>query len=145
MPGSERRDLPTDPLRPFQYNQTHILTAIASYKLGRGWQVGARFRLISGPLGTTRGYGAFDATAGAQNSADSYPPFGQRLPLFHQLDLRADKVWTFASWKASAYLDLQNATNSQAVERLSYNYNFTQSNYVKGLPILPSVGLRAEF
>ena len=105
----------------------------------------ARFRLISGPLATTSSYGAFDATAGAQNPADSFPPYGQRLPLFHQLDLRADKTWTFASWKLSAYLDVQNVTNSQAVEDLSYNYNFTQSNYVKGLPILPSVGLRAEF
>ena len=42
-------------------------------------------------------------------------------------------------------LDLQNAYNTRAAEGLSYNCNFIQSKYVQGLPVLPSLGLRAEF
>ena len=34
--------------RLFDFDQTHILTLIASYKFPRGWQIGARFRLVSG-------------------------------------------------------------------------------------------------
>ncbi len=45
---SERRDHPGDALYLYEYDQTHILTALGSYKLGRGWQAGARFRYISG-------------------------------------------------------------------------------------------------
>lgn len=142
---SMRRDLPSDPLRLFQYDQTHVLTVLGGYKLGHGWQVGARFRLISGPLDTTSSYGAYDATAGAQLSVDANPPYGQRLPLFHQLDLRVDKRWTFDAWNLTGYLDIQNVYSNQSPESLSYNYNFTQSTYAHGLPILPSLGLRAEF
>ena len=32
-----------------------------------------------------------------------------------------------------------------AVEGVSNNYNFTQRTYATGLPILPSLGMRAEF
>ena len=33
--------------------------------------------------------------------------YSERLPLFHQLDIRADKTWQFKTWQLSFYLDLQ--------------------------------------
>ena len=33
----------------------------------------------------------------------------QRLPWFHQLDIRATKKWYFKKWSFELYLDLQNA------------------------------------
>ncbi len=142
---SERRDSPTDPLRAFQYDQTHILTVLGSYKLGRGWRLGGRFRFVSGNLFTTDTQGAFDATTGANLAAPTYPPYGKRLPPFHQLDLRVDKTWTYASWKLTFYIDIQNVYIHQSPEGVAYNYNYTQSGYIGGLPILPSLGLRGEF
>ena len=44
---SVRRDYPGGVEYRFQYDQTHNLTALGSYRLGRGWEFGARFRLIS--------------------------------------------------------------------------------------------------
>jgi TonB family protein len=129
----------------YQYDQTHILTVLGSYKLGRGWEFGARFRLVSGNLYTPSTYGFFDESLGAQLSGTAFPAYGQRLPLFHQLDMRVDKTWKFRTWKLGAYLDAQNVYNEQNVEGVSYNYNYTKSSYVTGLPFLPSVGLRAEF
>ncbi len=142
---SERRELPTEALRLFQYDQTHILTLIGSYKLGRGWQLGGRCRLVSGNLYTPSTYGAFDATAGSSLSVSGAPLYSARLPLFEQLDVRMDKVWTFASWKLTSYLDVQNIYNRANAEGVSYNYNSTRSTYVTGLPLLPSLGIRAEF
>jgi TonB family protein len=142
---SERRPLPTEELRLFQYDQTHVLTVIGSYKLGHGWQLGGRFRLVSGNLYTPSGYGAYDATAGAALSVAARPDVQQRLPLFEQLDLRVDKVWTFAAWKLTLYLDVQNVYNRANAEGVTYNYNSTRSSNVTGLPLLPSLGIRAEF
>ena len=34
------------------FDQTHILTILGSYRLGHGWEFGARFRLVSGNLVT---------------------------------------------------------------------------------------------
>ncbi len=142
---STRTDPPDYVERLFQYDQTHILTVLGSYKLGHGWEFGARFRLVSGNLYTPMTYGFYDESTGAQLGATANPPYGQRLPLFHQLDMRVDKTWTFKAWKLGAYLDAQNVYNRDNAEGTGYNYNFTKTSYINGLPFLPSFGLRAEF
>jgi len=146
---SVRKNGPDQPEYLFQYDQTHNLTVLGSYRLGRGWEFGARFRIISGSLVTPV---VSPPTVPAIYAADagSYvplqgKPFTKRLPLFHQLDLRVDKRWQFKAWRLSAYLDVQNVYNNAAVEAITYNYNFSQSNYQTGLPIIPSIGLRGEF
>ena len=112
--------------------------------MGRGWQVGARYRLVSGDLYTPTTNGALDATVGSQLGVAVIPAYGSRLPFFSQLDIRVDKTWTYRTWKLSTYLDIQNVVNTKNVEGVSYNYNYTQVTHVTGLPILPSLGLRAE-
>ncbi|RYE94867.1 MAG: TonB family protein, partial [Myxococcales bacterium] len=141
---STRRDGPNEPLRLFQYDQTHILTMIGSYRIGRGWEIGARFRLVSGSLTTPCDGGVYSSPAGSY-ACLSGAAFSERLPAFHQLDIRLDKRWDFQTWKLSTYLDLLNTYNHGNVEDVSYNYNFTQRIYQTGLPIIPSVGLRGEF
>lgn len=129
----------------YQYDQTHILTVLGSYKLGHGWEFGARFRLVSGNLYSPSTYGFYDENAGSQLAAPSYPPYSSRLPMFEQLDLRVDKTWRFQHWKLGAYLDVQNVYNRGNVEGVGYNYNFTQQSTVTGIPFLPNLGLRADF
>ncbi len=141
---SERQDTPEDAVRLASFDQTHILTMLGSYRLGRGWEVGARFRLVSGNLYTPNLYGFFDANAGANLAQRAYPPNGSRLPMFHQIDIRVDKTWKFSNWQLGVYADVQNVYNQGNVEGISYNYNFTRQSYATGLPILPSLGIRGE-
>ncbi|MCC6525143.1 MAG: TonB-dependent receptor [Polyangiaceae bacterium] len=155
---SARQNGPGEPEYLVSFDQTHILTVLGSYQVGNGWEFGARFRLISGNLLTPnvcdftdkecdpkRIGGFFHGPSGAYTAV----PFGsvtsERLPVFHQLDVRVDKKWELDGWQLSTYLDVQNAYNSLNVEGLVYNYNFTARQYLTGIPILPSVGLRGEF
>jgi hypothetical protein len=146
---SVRRDSPSSPEYLFQYDQTHNLIMLGSYRLGRGWEFGARFRVVSGSLDTpVLGSPALPALYAADSGA--YSPlqaqaFSKRLPLFHQLDMRVDKRWQFQRWNFSAYLDVQNAYSNRAAEDLTYNYNYNQRQYQLGIPIIPSIGLRGEF
>ncbi len=142
---SERQDTPDTPMRLSPFDQTHILTVLGSYRLGRGWEIGGRFRLVSGSLYTPQTYGFYDENSGVLLPLSDYPRNGARLPLFHQLDIRVDKVWKFKAWQFSAYLDVQNVYNHANAEGVSYNYNSTQRTYASGLPILPSLGVRGEF
>jgi TonB family protein len=142
---SQRTQPPSDVETLYEYDQTHILTVLGSYKLGRGWEFGARFRLVSGNLYTPDTYGFYDENAGSQLSLPSYPAYNTRLPLFTQLDLRVDKTWQFAHWKLGAYLDVQNVYNRGNAEATGYNYNYTQQSVVTGIPLLPNLGLRADF
>ena len=139
--------MPEDPERLFNFDQTHIFTAVGNYRLGRGWEIGARFRVVSGSLRNTQTYGFYDATVGAYIPLTAYPPFGERNPLFHQLDVRIDKTWILnqdLGHKLSVYLDIWNAYNQGNVEGVGYNFNFTQRTNTTGLPIIPSIGMRIE-
>ncbi len=141
---SLRKDTPTSPVRTAPFDQTHILTILGSYKLGKGWEVSARFRLVSGNPYTPNAYGFYDANSGVYLPLTSFPPNNSRLPLFHQLDIRVDKTWKFSSWQFGVYADVQNVYNSANVEGVSYNYNYTKQSYITGLPFLPSIGMRGE-
>ncbi|HKQ68986.1 MAG TPA: TonB-dependent receptor [Polyangiaceae bacterium] len=141
---SARQNPPDYATQLFQYDQTHILTLLGSYRLGRGWEFGARFRLVSGSLYTPAVGGVFDADAGAYAQV-SGAPFSRRVPFFHQLDLRVDKQWRFSSWTLRTYLDVQNVYNRSNPEGVTYNYDYSQSRVQGFLPIIPSLGVRGEF
>jgi len=141
---SVRRDTPDEPAYLFGFDQTHIMTAIASYKLPHNWQVGARFRLVSGNPYTPVLGGVFDAGDGGFISV-SGPRNSARLPAFHQLDLRIDKRWLLRRVSVDAYLDVLNIYNHANTESLQNSFNFQTTAPIASLPILPSVGLRLEW
>lgn len=141
---SERRDVPEEPSHRFQFDQTHVLTLVANYKLGRGWQLGGRFRVTSGDLYTPMSTGAYNASSGSQLGVAAFPPFNSRLPTFNQFDLRIEKTRAFRDLRSTVFLDLQNVYNANNPLGVSYNYNYTRSAYTRGLPLLPILGIRVE-
>jgi hypothetical protein len=141
---SERKDHPDTPWRLFDYDQTHVLTVVASYEPGLGFEVGARFRYATG-FPRTPVLGAFYDTRrdlyepyfGAQNSI--------RIPAFAALDLRAAKRWDFGRVKLELFLDVQNVTDRKNAEDIVYNYDYTKQSTITGLPILPVLGGRLDY
>jgi hypothetical protein len=142
---SLRRTQQGAPLRTFQFDETHILTVLGSYRIGKGWEFGMRYRLTSGYMYTPNGYGFYDENIGTYLPLSSYPPNDSRLPLFHALDVRVDKTWKPYWGKLSIYLDVLNVYNQGNVLGYSYDYNFTHSAQANDLPIIPSIGVRAEY
>jgi hypothetical protein len=64
---------------------------------------------------------------------------------FHKLDVRIEKKWTFSAWKLALYLDVQNVYNSVNSENIVYDFEYRTSRNIRGLPIIPNLGLRGEF
>ncbi len=141
---SERQDHPDAPWRLFDFDQTHVATVVASYELGLGFEVGARFRYASGFPRTP----VFDHFEGDRRILFE-PLFGKqnsiRIPDFVQGDVRVSKRFTFGTVKAEVYVDVQNVTNRRNPEDIVYNYDYTKKGYITGLPILPVLGARAEW
>jgi TonB family protein len=140
---SERRDHDGDPWSLFDFDQTHILTVSAVYRLGRGWEAGATFRLVSGNPETPIAGSSFNAITG-----EFSPIFGplnsERSKAFNRLDIRVEKLWQFTGWKLALYLDLQNAYNAANSEGKVYDYEYRQRQNINSLPIIPNLGLRGE-
>jgi hypothetical protein len=142
---SERMDSGTNEWRLFQYDQTHILTVIGTYQLPRNWQIGGRFRYVTGDPTTP----VTNAVLNSSLSSDSYDPiysskYSARVPAFHQLDIRLDKTWIYNKWIFNAYVDLQNVYNRANPEQVQFNFNYQKSQYSTGFPIYPIIGLRGE-
>jgi len=140
---SERQS-PNENWHLFDFDQTHLLTLVASYQLPYGFQIGVRMRLVSGNPFTpvTRSVfdgdtGGYQPIAGEKNSS--------RLPLFHQLDVRIDKAFIFDTWQLALYLDVQNAYNTRNVEFSQSSYDFRKTGYLYGLPIVPIIGIEGSY
>ena len=141
---AERRDSGSPSYRLFEFDQTHILTVLGTYQLPRNWEIGSRFRLVSGDPTTPVVGAVYNA------SIDRYRPvfgskYADRLAPFAQFDVRVDKRWIFNRWMLNAYLDLQNVFNRANPEAMQYNYDYTKHQVRQGLPIYPIIGLRGEF
>jgi hypothetical protein len=140
---AERRDGPDAQWRPFEFDQTHILTAVGSLRLGRGWEVGARFRYVTGrPSPYVRslltGLTGTDVSVGAE-------PWLDRIPDFHQLDLRVEKQWTHPWGRVVFYFEVLNVYNRINAENVTWDADHTTA-YPAGvfLPIVPNIGVRGE-
>ncbi len=141
---SERRDEPGAAYRLFDYDQTHVLTALAAYALGAGFDIGARFRFSSGYPRTEVTGAYYDARR------DLYEPTlgphnGIRIPYFAELDVRAAKRWTFGTNELEVYVDVQNVTNRGNAEEIAYSSDYSTKRYIEGLPILPVAGATFGF
>jgi hypothetical protein len=141
---SERKDAPDRDWRPFDYDQTHVFTALGSYDLGRGFEVGARARVATGyPRTPVEGAyfdsrrDQFEPVLGALNSS--------RLPTFWQLDVRVAKDLKLGATDLEIYLDVQNVTNRANPEEIVYNANYSDKEFIRGLPVLPVLGARWSF
>lgn len=141
---SERTESGETESRLFDFDQTHILNLVLSYVFPSNWEIGARFRLISGnpitPFGDRRYLADFDRYVGVPGEVNS-----DRLPLFHQLDLRVEKRWIFDWYSIVAYISVLNTYNNANTEALQYDFDFSNTQKVTGLPVLPILGIRGEF
>jgi TonB family protein len=141
---AERKDRDDQPWRLFSFDQTHILTVVASARLPWRLTAGGRFRFVSGNPSTPVTGSIYDA------DADVYIPIpgatnSERVASYNQLDLRIERPFLFDSWKLTAYLEVQNVYNRKNPEAYNYSYDYRQREIISGLPIFPSFGVKGEF
>jgi hypothetical protein len=142
--GRSLRTQPGQPEFSSQYDQTHLATAIVARDFPGNWRVGGRIRFATGNPSTPITGGVFDS------DNDVYFPtrgafYSDRLDSFFQMDLRIDKKWIKDTWILTGYLDIQNVTNRKNPEQFQYAYNYLSREAVAGLPIIPTLGVQAEF
>ncbi|HEY0840009.1 MAG TPA: TonB-dependent receptor, partial [Vulgatibacter sp.] len=138
---SERRDAQGQAWRLFDYDQLHVFTAVGSFDLGAGVEIGGRLRASTGFPRTPVVGSYYDA------ASDRYQPiFGERnsarIPWFLSADVRISKRFAIQKSELELYLDVQNVTNHRNPEEVVYDATFSESDYISGFPILPMAGAR---
>ena len=145
---SKRRDRPDEPYRLYSFDQTHVATFAASYNLTPTWEIGAKWQYRTGNPYTP----VEDAIIqfDPRNGQPIYVPVyaetnSDRLPPYHRLDLRVSKTFQFGGWKLGTFFELLNTYNRQNLLDYSYSENYTEREDVNQLPIIPYLGITAEF
>jgi len=129
---------------PTGFDQPHVMNAVASYKPGGGWELGARFQLSSGRPDTPVIGATYDADSGDYDAVRGEFR-STRTPTFKQIDVRAEKVWLYNTWSLGAYLDIINVANFKNVEAIEYDYRFREKAPVTSFPFLPTLGIRGNW
>jgi hypothetical protein len=140
---SERRQSASAPYRLFDYDQTHLLSAVgtASYA---GFSLGARLRVASG-MPRTPVIGAFFDSSPSIYEPIFGPQNSERLPVFCSLDLRIAKTFHAKGLAFTPYLEGINITKRKNAEDYAYSSNFSQRDTVQGLPRTVIAGAAVKF
>ena len=129
----------------YDFDQTHIMTALAGVKLPYQFEVSGRVQYVTGTPYTPYSGAFYDA------DLDSWTPYStgkrntDRLGAYTAVDLRAERAFTFKHWRMLAYVDFLNVYRGDNPEFRLYNYDYTDYVDVRGLPFLPSPGVELEF
>ncbi len=114
-------------------------------QLVAGDGISAQVQYVTGNPTSTFDAGIYDADADFYNGFSTSTYNEERVPPFFQTSLRFDKLFTFKRWQMETYVDLINAVRGVNPEFTIYNYDYSESAYVRGLPFIPNIGLEAKF
>lgn len=99
------------------WDSRHTLILTGGYKMKKNWEVGAKWRLVTGRPYTPDLLEASLLKSNWDVRNVAIPDYSRlnsgRLSNFNQLDLRVDKVWYFRRASLNLYLDIQNIFNTQ--------------------------------
>jgi hypothetical protein len=141
---AHQRNHPGNDFVPTGFDQPHVMNAVASWKPGKGWELGARFQLASGRPDTPVIGATYNADTGDYEPIRG-PTRSVRTPLFTQLDVRAEHDWLFERWSLGLYIDIINVTNRKNTEAVQYDYRYRESSPVTSFPILPTLGVKGTW
>ena len=127
--------------RPGSFDTRLIANAVVGWRPSAKWELSGKFRIASG-LPTT----PFVTSGPAEGSQDfSRWNEGERLPLFHALDLRIDRRWSLRRVQLVSYLDVQNVYGRNNVSGVRWDQRTRMVERNEALGVLPSIGFSIEW
>ncbi len=120
-----RLDSHLNPIKGKYWNSSwdvgHIVNISAIHKFNNDWSFGAKWYLVGGLPYTPYDYdlsSRIDAWDARNRPYIDYQYYNDsKSKVYHQLDLRVDKVWYFKSWRLGIYLDIQNIYNFKSAKQ----------------------------
>lgn len=127
--------------RPGSFDTRAIANAVLGWRPNARWELSGKFRVASG-LPTTP-FIESGPTAGQQDFTQWNG--GDRLPLFHALDLRVDRRWSLRSVQLISYIDIQNVYSRENVSGVRWDQRTGMVERNSSIGLLPSIGFSIEF
>lgn len=142
------------------WDRRHSLTWVGGWKLNDRWELGWKWRVASGfpytPVTNVirvvedeDGDGQYEPEDGEtftwQRDDPDHVTRSERLPAYHRLDFRVQYTPQTTWFDADLYLDIINVYGNKNVESYDYNADFSRRKDEKGMPFVPSLGVKIRF
>jgi hypothetical protein len=127
--------------RPGSFDTRAIGNVVLGWRPSPKWELSGKFRIASG-LPTTP-FITSGPDAGRQDFAQWNE--GERLPVFHALDVRVDRRWSLRTVQLVGYIDIQNIYGRENVSGLQWDQREQAVLRNTSIGLLPSIGFSIEF
>ncbi len=127
--------------RAGSFDTRAIGNAVLGWRPNPKWELSGKFRIASG-LPTTP-----FITAGPNAGRQDFTQWndGERLPVFHSLDVRVDRRWSLRRVQLVGYFDIQNVYGRENVSGIQWNQRTQMAEQNTSIGLLPSIGFSIEF
>lgn len=140
------KEKPGDPWTNSQYDKTHIANVVGNYRLTGTWDLGGRFAYQSGGTYNKVYRGVYNA------DLDKYQPrtlpddaYAGRMPDNKALTIYAKHDFLFDRSKMALRFGLESFWPQRQVQYVNYNYDYSETEEIKGLTAIPFLELQGEF
>ena len=87
----------------------------------------------------------YNVDTGSYTAVESAARNSARMGPYFSADLRISKMWAMKRYTLELFFDFLNVVHAENPEMIIYNYDYSESTIVQGLPIIPSLGFEVEF
>jgi hypothetical protein len=141
---SRRVHGPGLPSHLYDYDQPHIATLVANYKLNPGWDVGVKWRYASGLPDTPILGAVYDAP-----NSRYIPVYGPvnsvRLPDYQRMDFSTSLSTVYDTWEWRVFLEILNVYDHPNLFAYNYNSDYSERKELRQLPFLPYLGVEFRY
>ena len=143
---TEEKQSADEPWLPSQYDQTHVLNIVSAYNLTGQWTLGGRFNYHTGDVYTPVNGAVYNAGLNKyQPRYDENKVNGDRLPNWHQLDIYTSYEQLFDYSKLKYRIGMEYISAEKPAYQVTYNYDYSKKDYLRGLPPIPYFEISGEF
>ncbi len=152
---SEFTGFDTDEYLPSVWDSRHLVSFTGGYKLKRQWELSARWR-FAGQTPFVPANETATLTRYPEIVLDYSRLGDEKLEIFSQLDIRADKKWNFKKLSLNVFFEIQNALATETPQPPSFalgrgddgmvtNPRSLQVLSTEDGSIIPSIGIVVDF
>jgi hypothetical protein len=142
---TEVRDSDSEDFRDSEYDQTHVVNAVGSYRLTAQWELGSRYAHHTGDTYTPTTDAVYNVNLDKyQERNDPTEESSKRLPSFNSLTLYATKDFLFDTWKMLLKFGMESYWPKTQVLGVGNNYDYTKETPQNGLTAIPFLEVRGE-